>query len=299
MDIERLYRDYGIYYQTEGHKHCRDGWVNTSCPFCTGNPGLHLGFDLNDKKFVCWRCGGHRMYTVLSTLLNVEYREIPSIIRDYGFITKDVRTKKFKIKKKQFRYPEPLSELQNNHKKYLIERGFDQEELTKFWGLMGTGPVALLDKLNYCFRIIIPFEWDGKIVSFDSRDITDKQNNKYQACPDARELIGHKQILYGKQISWGDTGICVEGPTDVWRFGENSFATSGIKYTPKQLRIMSKTFKRVAVVFDDEVQAQIQANKLVADLRFRGVDAFKIKIEGDPGSMEQKEANYLVKQIIK
>jgi hypothetical protein len=68
---------------------------------------------------------------------------------------------------------------------------------------------------------------------------------------------------------------------------------------------MATLFKRVIVCFDgqsatsEEKQAKIQANKLVADLKFRNIDAFAIKITGDPGEMTQCEANYLVKQLIK
>ncbi len=44
--------------------------------------------------------------------------------------------------------------------------------------------------------------------------------------------------------------------------------------TPAQLRVIAKTFNRVAVVFDDEPQATEQAYRLVEDLKFRNVDAF-------------------------
>ena len=90
----------------------------------------------------------------------------------------------------------------------------------------------------------------------------------------------------------------VEGPTDVWRLGSLAFAVSGIKYTPIQVRNISKAFKQVAIVFDADPQAKIQATKLVAELRFRGVDAFRVDIEGDPGSMKQEDADYLVKNLI-
>jgi len=103
--------------------------------------------------------------------------------------------------------------------------------------------------------------------------------------------------LYGKQEYWTDTGICVEGPTDVWRFGFQAFATSGIKYTPAQVRVIAKTFKRIFVVYDDDPQAVIQAKKLVAELQFRGLKAIRVTIEGDPGSMKQDEADYFVKQL--
>ena len=85
----------------------------------------------------------------------------------------------------------------------------------------------------------------------------------------------------------------------MWRLGVNSFAVSGIEYTHEQVRVMAQTFKRVAVIFDDEIQAQKQAKKLVADLKFRGIDSWNVKIKGDPGSMKQKDADELVKSILK
>jgi hypothetical protein len=80
--------------------------------------------------------------------------------------------------------------------------------------------------------------------------------------------------------------------------GTSSCAVSGIKYTPKQVRLLAKIFKRIAVMFDDDPQAKIQANKIVAELKFRGVDAFRVDVEGDPGGMKQSDADYLVKNLI-
>ena len=51
-------------------------------------------------------------------------------------------------------------------------------------------------------------------------------------------------------------------------------------------------------MFDNDPQAKLQATKIVAELRFRGVDAFRVDIKGDPGSMKQEDADYLVKQLI-
>jgi DNA primase len=136
------------------------------------------------------------------------------------------------------------------------------------------------------------------MISFDSRDITNKTKTKYIACPEEREIINHKHILFGKQEKWGSTGICVEGTFDVFRLGFDAFATSGIKYTSKQLRLIAKTFKRVPIIFDDDPQAIEQADKLAADLRFRGVDSFRVDIPGDPGGMSEQEAKYLVKSLL-
>ena len=298
MNVEKLYQDYSIDYPTEG-KNYREGWINTRCVFCDDNSS-HLGYSLDDNYFSCFRCGHHFIDDTISRLLGVGLAEARKIIKSYGGNTLHIKKEpKVIIRAKAFKFPSNVNDMGIMHRIYLDKRKFDPEQLEKEWGLLGSGPVSMLDELNYRFRIIIPFYWYNKIVSFDSRDITGKHMNKYMACPKDRELIPHKEILYGKQESWKTTGIMVEGPTDVWRFGSNSFAISGIKYTPRQIREVSRHFKRVAIALDDDSQAQIQAAKIVAELKFRGVDAFRVDITGDPGSMEQSEADYLVKQLMK
>ena len=300
MDIISLYNDFGISYLTEGHTHCRPGWVNTECPLCTGNPGYHMGFNLEGGFYTCWRCGWHTKEEVIGALLKINnFKEIKDIIKRYDTTILKIQEPIVKMRIKAYKLPSNCMPLQANHKHYLESRNFDPYLLEKTWGLLGTGVYSKLDNLDYKFRIIIPFIWDEKQVSFDSRDITEKAFNRYQACPKDRELISHKEIVYGKQSEWKDTGILVEGPTDVWRMGTRSFAVSGIKYKPKQVRVIANHFQRVAVCFDDDPQAKIQATKIVAELKFRGVDAFRVDIEGDPGSMKQEDADYLVKQLIK
>lgn len=299
MDIIQLYQDFSVDYQTEGHKHCRPGWVNTPCPFCTGNPGYHLGYNLYGDYFFCWRCGPKQTDYTISKLLNIAYSQAQDIGKQYGLLVSDIPIK-VEIKRKAFKYPTGVGPLENNHIRYLQERNFDPDHLIELWDLQATGPISKLDNIDYKHRIIIPYEWDKQIVSFDSRSITIHGSDKtrYKACPKERETIDHKNILYGKQKYWKSTGICVEGPTDVWRLGPFSFAVSGIQYTPKQVRTIAKNFKRVPVLFDPEPEAIIQADKLIADLRFRGLDSFRVDLKQDPGSLSQEEADYIVKQLI-
>lgn len=300
MDIIQLYQDFNLDFKTEGHKHCRPGFVNIECPFCEGNPGYHLSYHLQQNYFVCWRCGWKPITQTIAALIQVSENEAKKIIPQYGGIPIILTNVDKKVQIKPFKLPSNCEPLQKQHKDYLIKRNFDPEKLEKEWGLFGTTIYSKLDKLSYKFRIVIPFQWNNEIVSFDSRDITGKAMNKYQACPLEREIIPHKNILYGRPEKWKSTGIVVEGPTDVWRFGQYSCATSGIKFTTKQVRLLSKTFKRIPVCYDGgELQAIEQADKLVSELKFRGVDSFRVDIEGDPGDMEQSEADYLVKQLIK
>ena len=307
MDITQLYQDFSVDFVTEGHKHSRPGWANTECPWCTGNPGYHLGYDLSGDYYYCWRCGWHPVLPTVAKLLNQSEREAQGIIRQYGLYLQQ-RTVKKPIVKVEHRLPSNVEPLGARHRGYLEKRGFDSYKIEREWNITGTGPISLLDKINFRFRLIIPIIWDNQQVSFTSRDVTDKSELRYITCPKDREIIEHKHILYGIQENWKSTGICCEGPSDCWRMGTSSFACFGIKYTNEQLRKIAKNFKRVAVFFDTDPQADIQAKKLVADLRFRGVDAFQVIWKGglleamqgtDPGSLKQEDADYIVKQIIK
>lgn len=304
MDIIELYRDYHLPHATEGHKHCRPGWVNTPCPFCTGNEGYHLGATLDGAHFFCWRCGWHPQVGALVGVLNLPVPKVLEIIKQYGgsYVQSHTENKAPTIGGKVHKYPSGIIPLLDNYKKYLRGRGFDPDKLEREWGLLATGPVSQLDKIDYKLRIVIPINWDGQRVSFQARQIkkvTKHEDVKYKACPIEREIIHHKHILYGHQKHWQKTGICVEGVTDVWRFGANSFATFGIQYKRQQVRQMAKHFTRIAVAFDDEDQAQEQAQKLVDELLFCGVDAFRVPIVGDPGAMKQDDADHLVKQIMR
>lgn len=299
MDIIQLYQDFSIDHKTEGHKHCRPGWVNVECPHCEGNAGYHLGYNLESNHYVCWRCGFHSVVPTIALLLRIKDREAYNIVTQYGLLLNSYVKPIVNTIKVEHRWPSGVIPLTDRHKAYLESRNFDPEYLEKKYGLMSSGPISLLDDINYKHRIMIPYIWNYEQVSFDSRDVTGKHSLKYIACPKARETIEHKDILYGNQEKWKSSAVCVEGTTDVWRFGDNSFAVSGIKFTPKQIRLIASSFKRVPVCFDgQEAQAIKQANILVSELKFRGVNSFRVDIEGDPGKMNQSEANYLVKQLI-
>src|SRR5512135_2877987 len=105
MDLIRLYKDYHVPHQTEGHKHCRPGWVNTPCPFCVGNPGLHLGATLDGGHFYCWRCGWKPVFKALSRLLNVDESRVREIVRDYGGRSHAAPEPAVSIRRHAFRLP--------------------------------------------------------------------------------------------------------------------------------------------------------------------------------------------------
>ena len=299
MNIIQLYKDFNVPFATEGHKHCREGWVNTTCPFCTGNPGMHLGYNMADNYYVCWRCGWKATHKALALLTHVSEKEAKEIARKYGGKSHVKSTVTVKVGQKRFRLPPSTAPMNDRHKRYLTKRKFDPEVIEKIWDVQGTGPISLMDGISFSHRLVIPIYWENRIVSFQTRDITAKHSLRYITCPEQREIIKHKHIFYQAiPTKDSDACICVEGVTDAWRFGYGAIATFGIKYTKYQVREISKRFKKVFVVFDDDPQAIKQSEKLTAELILRGVDAYSIKIQGDPGDMAQTDADALKKELL-
>ncbi len=300
MGLNDIYRFYNIDVASEDNRHYREGWLNIKCPFCVGNPGYHLGFNIQDNYYNCHRCGSHSIKKVLSELLSLNYREVNQLLKDYD-LKESTSIPKFKKQSKinihSFKFPSYITKLKIPQKIYLKERGFNPKLIEKEFDLKATGPISFLDHINYKFRILAPIYWEGSVVSFQGRDYTNKQVKKYLACTKTREKIHHQHIIYCNPNDKNRRGICVEGITDVWRFVHNAFGVFGISYTPEQVRVISKLYDEVFVIFDPESTAQDKAGELGSELSFRGLKVKNIVLNSDPGDLDQKEANYILKQL--
>ncbi len=307
MPLEDLYIDYGIETAPEEHKHYREGWLNIACPFCSGSEGYHLGFNTDDFYFFCWRCGSHYMDQVLRKILEVNRGRAESISKDYKLDKKGApnsTSRVIKIGRHSYKYPSGVTAMTKPHRRYLEKRNFDPDYIERKWGVLGTGPFSQLDNgegkiIPYKYRLLIPIHWRGQEVSFQCRDYTDKQEPKYLACPEVREIEHHKHILYGHPDLWKKRrGICVEGALDVWRLKHYACSTLGVGYTPEQLRLLAELFDELFIMFDPEPIAQKQGEKLCKELRFRGVKAHNYTdLETDPGAMSDKDAKHLLKEL--
>lgn len=297
MDIRKLLHDHRIPIAPPGDSNYHEGWVNIRCPHCNDH-STHLGINIQNKYANCWRCGHHFLDKTVAKLLNIPLGKAKKLLKEYG--GQSVRKAK-EIKRaprtKSHTLPSDTGGMSRRHRKYLQSRGFDADKIAREWGVLGTGPVSTLDGISYKHRILAPIWWDDRQVSWQTRDITGKAKAKYMACPKERELMEHQTILYGKQSAWTETGICVEGITDVWRLGPKAFATFGIDYTPQQLRHIARNFTRVILIFDQEPQAQARARKLRAELEIRGREVVQIDLKKDPAELTEKQAKSLVKKI--
>ncbi len=297
MGIQQLLADHGIPYATEG-KHCTQGWVNIHCPFCAGGQDYHMGIHEDGIGAHCWRCGAHPVTKVLARVLGRPEDEVKRILQKYiGRVRR--KTEDAKVSILPLRFPEPNAPLTRQYKNYLHDRGLHPGQIERQWGVRQTGPASYLDGISYSHRILIPIVWDGNVVSFQTRDITGKSERKYMACPKRREKIHHKNILYGKQEYWQDGVIVVEGVVDVWKLGPMAAATFGIEFTMEQVLQLAKVPGRIFVAFDNEPQAQRQANILAVKLRALGKDVEIATVDAkDPGEMEEEDARHFVEQLI-
>ena len=174
-------------------------------------------------------------------------------------------------------------------------RNFDPDFLEKKYRLLGTSHLG-----DYCHRVIAPIIVNQEVVSYQGRDITNKSRMRYKACPTEYEIIHHKYTLYNIDNAKKDSIAVVEGITGVWRLGDNSVCTFGVKYTSEQALLLCK-FKKVFVFFDtdDTGAGQEQSEKLRSFLNTYGVKTVNITVgkNKDSGSISNSEAKEIMKSI--
>lgn len=303
FDFIRFCNERGVGYITEGHKHCQDGWIQVRCPFCSGSRGWHLGFNTTSNVFNCWRCGRHSFKKTLKGITNITDQEIKKILAKYSSTMSHFKREKPKKKmqvliRREAKWPKGTGILRIMHKEYLINRGFNPNKLITDWGIRGTYTYG-----DYKYRIIAPIMLQGKMVSFQGRDVTNLSSLKYKACRKKDEAIHHKNIMYGMDHVPKDQKriIVVEGIFDVWRLGKgNAVCSFGIVHRPPQLAMLYEFgFKEVFLLFDPEYQAQKQADKITATLANMGVETFIVNgpVNKDPGEYSSEEVNELLEKI--
>lgn len=292
MDIVRLYEDYGIDYVIENHKHARKNWVQTTCPFCTGNSGYHLGFNLSSNTYNCWRCGYHSMGEALRALLPTG-ESIWYVVSRYSHdpiyhipIVRERRALNFQV---------PGSDLRKIHLDYLESRGFSSpQKLAQKYSLKGTG-FNEYPKL----RIVIPITHRQEIVTYQSRDITNTHQCKYLACAAAQSIIDIKHTVYNLNNCTGDTILITEGVMDVWKLGDNACCTYGTKTTHEQISLL-KQYKNRLILFDSDSAGQQAATKLANELALFPGNTEIIRFKGakDIGELPEQKAQEIKQALL-
>jgi len=296
FDVPNFLLDHGIRPASITDRHFQEGWLNIPCPFCTGNPGNHLGWNEESGRWNCFRCGTHPLEDVVSSLLgNLPEREVFTLIK--GYLRTRRRTPKSgdprDPERENIQLPPETGPLKTRHLEYLESRGFSDPEKVRFtWNLKGTGPTG-----RFKHRIIAPIYHRGRMVSFQGRDITDRSPLRYKSCPKHLEVRPIKSCLYGSEkLTTERSVVVVEGIIDVWKLGPGSVGTFGISWTKEQLELLGE-FDHVSILFDPDRTAISQGIKLAETLVQNGVEVFIVETETDPGDMEEEEALELMYRI--
>ena len=273
-----MLRRYGVEYRTYGqHHHVSQGWLNVDCPNCSaGSNNFRLGYNIRGKRFNCWVCGYRPLIDTLGKLLGLSRKATIEVVEGLGASERVMEAPRGRLE-----LPAGIGKLLSAHRKYLIGRGFDPDQLTEVWKIGGIG---LASKLAW--RIFIPAFLNGEVVSWTTRAITDKVQSKYITAKKVQEKFPLKQMLYGEQFC-SHTIIINEGPMDAWTIGPGAVATCGVSYTREQLLRMSKYPVRV-IVFDNEPDAQRRARKLSDDLAVFDGDTYNVVLSGKDASRSPK-----------
>ena len=289
FNVQAILEDYGIAHSTSG-KNVADGFVNIQCPFCD-DKSQHLGFSKNGYVALCWRCGKHSVIQTLAEVTGLTTKQIFELKEKYNILIDDEEEK---IIYQNETIEVPGSKLLPQHINYLESRLFDAKYLENKYDLRGTLYTGDL----YAYRVITPIYYNNRIVSYQGRDFTRKQNIKYATCKPENEIVHHKKILFNLDNAKNDSVIVVEGIYDVFRFGDDTIATMGTSYTKEQLVMLAKRYRTIYTMFDPEKPAQERAKKLCYDLSLAGIDTFNLFLDdGDPAEQTEETVRLIKKDL--
>lgn len=297
VDIESFLDHHGIDFRTSGENIGQD-WIGICCPWCTDSL-YHCGINLSTKVVTCWICGeSGTCLKLVSTLLNCNWREAREALKPFGGHFREIKEQ---ILADKVIFPTRVGGLTANGIKYLTDREFDPNEIIEKYGVGETGILSKLEvgtkTWDFRNRIIIPIIMDHQIISYTGRDWTDQSSTRYKNAPSEAGVLPMTNCLYNIDRARQKV-LLVEGPSDVWRMGDNSVATMGVKTTSEQIqRIISKKFKKAVILFDDG--AAKPALKLANTLNpfIDSVSVFTLT-DNDPGGLSVTEASKLKFQLM-
>jgi len=294
MTIIELYQQHGIPFATEGHHHCRNGWVQTHCPFCHED-NFKLGYNLTSGRFNCMGCGSHDTRETLARLLHTTVDRVPWVGRDKRSPPprKTPRKRAYTPPLGPIAFPTGTGPLKPIHRQYLEERDFDPDELVRIWQIQGIGH----SRTDWAWRILIPvLNAEKVVVNYQARDITDRAPNRYRSLEDELAPVPIKQTLYGIQYARADRVLIVEGPTKVWRLGKGAVCTYGTQVTAEQRTLLRRWPNRF-ILFDGNAPGRRAARDLAAELGADGghVEVLRVSdLPDDPGDWRESDAGELM-----
>ncbi len=290
-DVATILTQRGVVVESRKH-----GWLNVRCPFCS-DTATHGGFNTAGGGYYnCWRCGAHRLEEVFSALFGLSMEDAGELVRSNPgrlSITAVLNRREIEVTKPE-RIKMPGGELQREHYRYLNNRRFDPDRIVDRYQIKGTGFAG-----RWKFRIMIPIYMDGRLVSYQGRDITNRQKARYLTASDDESIISPLDLLYNLDRCLDRRVVLVEGVTDVWRLGDGVTATFGTSMTEAKLATLAERFSEILFLFDPEEQADDRAMSSAQRLSALGasVEIIDLEMDHDPGDMSSLETGYVRSEL--
>lgn len=231
------------------------------CPSC-GDLRYKFGISKN-KEYVshCFVCGeSFNIYQLMMLLENISYRQAYKFVNQKNIrrVSKISYVKKKELNKNKSKnfdysnvsileYPKEF-ELLNTQIAYTKKRGLEFSTIKAF-------------DLRVCYsgkwknRLIIPIKYNGKLVGWQGRDITDKAKVKIKSCKGFKKS---KFIINYDDIANMTKAILCEGPFDVMKAYQSTriigaFGIMGKELSKDQLNLLLKTkLKRIYIGLDPD-----------------------------------------------
>jgi len=300
FDLKQYFDSRGVYYREEG-KNVSRNWLGIDCIYC-GGEGQHLGVHKEHKTFSCFQCGRTtNLWGFIRDFENCSNSDVAQIIKEFSNYSQEMEIIERK-KSDDVIFPSNIEwSISGIAKKFLENRGFDPVKIQNEYGVGMTRKLSVLEererKLSYDNRLIIPFLYDRKLVSYTGRDYFDTKDPKYLNPFLEAVRVPTASAVYNTH-SVKKKCIIVEGVTDVWRMGEGCISLQGITFTKYQLWVLSKLdLDRVVILFDKG--ASENARKLANRLSLFIPDVqYTVLKEGDPAELEDSEARHIKYDLI-
>lgn len=315
MTVENILKTNGIQFITQG-KNVKPGNVNIHCPWCGSNdPSYHLGINLINGYYGCWRDPRHRgkqLHFVLSRVLGISFGEAARLTGQTnqtpdGFANIQSRLTEQNITPTKHPLTLPDNFLPIIKKgcrlrfwKYLQRRSYTNQEITI---MLRRYQLKCCLTRDFKYRIIIPIFFKHQLVGWTGRSILNT-NLRYLSHPSGQ---GFKDYLfdYNRLLKGGRLLIITEGPFDAI----NVKIRSGLKLqttclfgkiaSQNQIALLLKLeplFNRFVILLDsDALSAALHLKSQLAGCKTSIISLPKhVK---DPGDLNTQELEDLVYQL--
>lgn len=176
---------------------------------------------------------------------------------------------------------------------YLESRDFDPDVIGRFWNVHWCYEA---DRYICQDRLIIPIYHNKRMVGWQARAAYEtnwKLSNlpKYYTAPGTPR----RQILYnfGNAVRH-QTGIIVEGVTDVWRIGPQAMCTLGASFTTQQQTLFRRGFRDYSgvLLYDPDVKEKLAERSSEIETKLNeqlksGFCSVQLPDGTDPGSLSR------------